>query len=559
MMCSSMEIDGRAFCLGLKSFSLLNAAPSGLRSLPSLINPIERADLRPKYTTNPPERFSLDTGSLAELIDRFHTRKASDVRDKVYALLGMSSDNPNQADLQPDYEASWQTLFLRLIKFVLGHNVSVETSYHNQRAVVRGKGCALGAVSSMRSHDGQVVTLMINGSRSFGGAEMEWTLQASAKSIRKGDVVCFLQGASKPTIIRLCKDYFDVVVISANLLIKGGGTGRQDAFKSLVEFPRDFTLVWDLERLLEESQDREELETLTETDRQEPKRLKPNSANYFDKATRTWNVALVLEDLPYGRLANERFYEAVEGYEKVFGKEHSATPNFIFALTPLSWAAENGYDDIVKLLLTIDGIDPDLKGGQYGRIPLSWAADRGHEAVVELLLEAGQVDVNSRGYCGQNTPLLYTAQGGHEAVVKLLLMRDNIECDSKDKYGWTPLWWTTYNGHIAVVKLLLNTGKVDSNSKDKYCQTPLWWASYNGHTAVVKLLLETDQVKVDLPDENGRTPLWWATCNGHMAVVKLLLKTGMVQVNPKDHHGQTPEAAQKLDEESVELYGEQEG
>jgi hypothetical protein len=36
----------------------------------------------------------------------FHTRQASDPRDKVYALLGMSSDDPGKADLQPDYEIS---------------------------------------------------------------------------------------------------------------------------------------------------------------------------------------------------------------------------------------------------------------------------------------------------------------------------------------------------------------------------------------------------------------------------------------------------------------------
>jgi hypothetical protein len=41
----------------------------------------------------------------------FHTRQASDLRDKVYALLGMSSDNPGKAGLQPDYKISWEKLF----------------------------------------------------------------------------------------------------------------------------------------------------------------------------------------------------------------------------------------------------------------------------------------------------------------------------------------------------------------------------------------------------------------------------------------------------------------
>jgi ankyrin repeat protein len=52
---------------------------------------------------------------------------------------------------------------------------------------------------------------------------------------------------------------------------------------------------------------------------------------------------------------------------------------------PLWWAAENGHEAVVKLLLDKDGVDPDSKGGN-GETPLWWAAANGHEAVVKLLL-----------------------------------------------------------------------------------------------------------------------------------------------------------------------------
>jgi ankyrin repeat protein len=73
----------------------------------------------------------------------------------------------------------------------------------------------------------------------------------------------------------------------------------------------------------------------------------------------------------------------------------------------------------------------DSKDPGYGRTPLSWAAGNGHEAVVKLLLETGKVDVDSKE----------AAEGGHEAVVKLLLETGKVDVDSKDKYGQTPLSW----------------------------------------------------------------------------------------------------------------------
>jgi hypothetical protein len=83
----------------------------------------------------------------------FHTRQASNPRDKVYALLGMSSNDPSKADLQPDYKISFEELFQQLVKFILGKDISVETS--SQRAVIKSKGSILGQVSSVRRGDRQ--------------------------------------------------------------------------------------------------------------------------------------------------------------------------------------------------------------------------------------------------------------------------------------------------------------------------------------------------------------------------------------------------------------------
>jgi ankyrin repeat protein len=240
--------------------------------------------------------------------------------------------------------------------------------------------------------------------------------------------------------------------------------------------------------------------------------------------------------------------------------------------TPLSWAAENGHEAVVKLLIGCDKVDVDSKD-KSGRTPLSWAAENGEEVVVKLLVETGKVDVDSKDNFGQTplaraaakgqeavvtlmvktgkvdvdskdehgrTPLARAAENGQEAVVKLLIGSDKVDVDSKNSYGQTPLSRAAWKGHEAIVKLLVSTGKVDVDPKEGNGRTPLSLAAWNGRDAVVKLLIRCDKVDVDSQDEQGRTPLSWAAVNGREAIVKSLIETGKVDVDFKDKSGRTP-------------------
>lgn len=209
-----------------------------------------------------------------------------------------------------------------------------------------------------------------------------------------------------------------------------------------------------------------------------------------------------------------------------------------FMRTPLSYAAEYGHENIVKLLT----LRPDVKcdfADKSDRTPLSWAAGNSHVDVLQTLLHCPGVDVNSKDSTLQS-PLSWAARLGRVAAVKFLLKRSDVEQDSRDWSEQTPLSWAAYNGHLEVVKLLAESPSVDINSKDFFSQTPLSWAAGKGHLGVASYLVNQPSVNPNSRDNEGRSILMWASIRGHLEVVKLLASIPNVEVDAKDHRGQTP-------------------
>jgi ankyrin repeat protein len=200
--------------------------------------------------------------------------------------------------------------------------------------------------------------------------------------------------------------------------------------------------------------------------------------------------------------------------------------------TPLSYAAENGHKTIVQLLLDRRA-EADSRD-EYGLTPLSYAARNGYEAIVQLLLDTN-AQADSRSKDGR-TPLSYAAESGHEVIVQLLL-NISAEPNARNKEGWTPLLWAASQGHKAIAQLLLERG-ADADVRDEDKQTPLSWAAIFGHEDIVQLLLEKG-VEANERSEDGRTPLSYAAEEGYEAVVQLLLNTG-IEIDTKDEWGQTP-------------------
>ena len=139
------------------------------------------------------------------------------------------------------------------------------------------------------------------------------------------------------------------------------------------------------------------------------------------------------------------------------------------------------------VLQKADQVGTDINAkDENGLSPLSYAAGEGHEAIVQLLLKKG-ADVNSADRFGQ-TPLSRAAREGHEAIVRLLLEK-GPDIHSADRFGRTPLSGGAENGHEAIVRLLLENG-ADVDSADEDGRTPLLWAAENGYEAILRLMLK---------------------------------------------------------------------
>ncbi|KAN0067109.1 hypothetical protein V8E54_014756 [Elaphomyces granulatus] len=227
----------------------------------------------------------------------------------------------------------------------------------------------------------------------------------------------------------------------------------------------------------------------------------------------------------------------------------STNTDFPETFTTLTIASYFGLEAVVKHLLGVGGIDLNSQDGTYRRSALSWAAGNGFDVIVKLLIKGPRIsfsrivklpfrkgaNVNSADRYGR-TALSYAAWNGHVATVKLLL-RAGARINSSDEIGGTPLSYAVCNGHNDVVGLLLKKG-AQVDSPDDIVKALLLSAAEKGHEAVVELLLENG-ADLESKDDYNRTPLSWAAMSGHQAVVKQLLEKG-ADIESKDRSGQTP-------------------
>jgi len=124
------------------------------------------------------------------------------------------------------------------------------------------------------------------------------------------------------------------------------------------------------------------------------------------------SLALELLRGDYGHISTQFLFARVEGLDP---RKYSSYSPF----SGLHCASFFGIIQVVACLIQMGCYDID-GGDFYGCTPLVWASHDGHEEVVKILLGREEVNPDKPDNSGR-TPLTHAASSGHEGVVKILL------------------------------------------------------------------------------------------------------------------------------------------
>lgn len=481
--------------------------------------------------------------SLIELVETFKTWKATMAIDKVYALLGMSSDAYHSSELQPDYTIPLEQLAEKLVKFAfptasLRYTYDLDTSGEVSFEV---EGLLLGTLGGKCRGPGARAWSIHSGKSDLAGAVFnskvldlqDWMIpMTNERKLREGGTVVLLRGSTRPSIIYKEGDNYKVDMLATPSPIYGfpwfqklsGEWNWNDILETLsrqTESLMRFNLTWNPFRAPSPS---------------ELSRFTPHPNDFSIQ----WEA--MLETIKDAADQNEDQYDTHDcntithlwiTYQQDKQALKSGTSEHTLTL---HHAAYRNAPGTLKLLLD-SGAPVDALHSTLHRTPLHIAAHEGHLAVVRELLHAGaNPSILDPTGCSA-LHLAISAQ--HTSIVKLLLYFGASPIPAPNTTP-TYLIGPAVFGLTEMMTALLDAG-ADPNATDEIPGmkgiSPLHMAAENGHVEIMEALLDAG-ARIDVRNSTGATPLVQAAMNGWVEGVRLLLGRG-ADVNARQGNGAT--------------------
>ncbi|KAL9610351.1 MAG: hypothetical protein Q9167_004949 [Letrouitia subvulpina] len=492
----------------------------------------------------------IDRRPLIELIESFRTWEATKPLDKVYALLGLSSDASAVSDLQPDYTIPPNVLAQKLVKFAFPNSVISPQKAGQSDVQFEIEGLVLGTLGgsgmdgmkllSIEPQASSLSAALFNPMASSPASDLNrvsWNFFiAGERQLHRDSLIVLLRGASLPTVLRFHEGKYIVEMLATPEPFKNGDSlmmkyanlpppelknrGWNEALKALSaqsEGWTSFQLFWDPFQPLDSSEYHRYIPTPNNTDTQ-------------------WDA--ILESYKDAAQNGEMDDHDCDTFSMLWmqieaNKDKIENGTWLAAMT-IHKAAYNGYCGALKILLDANA-NIDSGYGVSCSTALHLAAERGHTNIVRVLLRAG-ASVDIPDDLGK-TPLWFAVNEGNAEISQMLL-----------DAGASPSPWgnenepllnaALCNGSVDIVTSLLKAGANVDAIVPFTGISLLHTASENGSTALVKLLLEAG-AQVSPRTVTGATPLHQAAVFGRTEVARLLLDAG-ADINALEHDGMTP-------------------
>eukprot|EP00833_Pecoramyces_ruminatium_P013063 jgi/Orpsp1_1/1187095/evm.model.d7180000055344.1 len=210
--------------------------------------------------------------------------------------------------------------------------------------------------------------------------------------------------------------------------------------------------------------------------------------------------------------------------------------------SPLTFACEKGYQDIVEILIKY-GANVDTED-KKGDTPLIIACKNNYNNIVKILIKNGANinKINKNGYIqpiniSQKYDINYKNYMLGKFVSKTFEYEDNSKFKNEKGWGYSPLIIACEKGYQDIVRILIENG-VDVNKENNNEDTPLIIACEHGNQDIVRILID-NKADVNKENKNGDTPLIIACEKSNQDIVRILIDNE-ADVNKENKNRDTP-------------------